>query len=123
MTKDSHNEGIILGGNAKFSATNASVGRNSKQTVYESPQTAADVTKLLNELRAEMEKANIKPEERQTIATFADQVEAEVQKEKPNRMLGGITANGLKEAAETVKELAPTLLSIATKVALWFAVA
>jgi len=114
------NKGISITGGS-FQAGNVIVGDKATMTVGMTPQSTADVAKLLDEFRAELAKAAIPAADRETITAFANQVESEARKEKPNRKLGAITANGLKEAAETVKDIAPTLLGIAMTVAKWFA--
>ncbi len=45
----------------------------------------------------------------------------EANKEQPNKTMLGISANGLKQAAETVADVAPKVLQVATQIADFFA--
>lgn len=117
---DQINKGIYVGGHSSFEGETVIVGDNTKTNVGGVPQPTAEIAKLLEQFRADLAKAEIPPADRETITALANQVESEARKETPNRKLGAITANGLKEAAETVKDIAPTLLTIAATVAKLF---
>ena len=45
----------------------------------------------------------------------------EAKKQQPNKTMLGISANGLKQAAETVADVAPKVLQVATQIADFFA--
>jgi hypothetical protein len=116
-----NNKGVVIGGNGKLTATNLAVGDQAQINIA-APQSATDVAALLKQFREELARNDaITGETRQALEELAGNAEKEVAKEKPNKTLGRITAEGLKEATSTVAEIAPTLLAIATQVAVWFA--
>jgi hypothetical protein len=116
-----NNKGIILTDSSSFTGENVILGDNATIDAKKASPSSVDIEKLLAELRRELAASKVSPEDRETIFALADRVQAEAVKEKPNPKLGQITAAGLKEAVASVKDLAPTLLTIATEVARWFA--
>lgn len=61
----------------------------------------------------------MKPEDTQRVIQTAEMVATEVAKTKPNKPFLDLSAQGLKEAAKAVEEIAPTILSIAAKIAVF----
>jgi hypothetical protein len=83
------------------------------------PDTRKDeLTKLLAELTASLkEVADTRPDDAERVAKTAELVVSEATKAKPDKGFLSITAEGLKQAAEAVKDIAPAVLSVAYKVA------
>ena len=83
-----------------------------------------ELVKLIQELTAALEGAASKaPEDSERIVQAAEMVAAEVSKQKPNKSFLNITAEGLKEAAKAVEAIAPSVLSVAGKIAAYVAAA
>jgi hypothetical protein len=82
----------------------------------------AELTKLLTELQAALEAAAEKrPEDAERVTKTAELVVAEATKAKPDKTFLSITAEGLKQAAQAVADIAPTVLAVAGKVAAFVA--
>ncbi len=77
-------------------------------------QLAALIEELHQALQSAAEK---KPEESQAVAQAAQVVATEAVKEKPNKGFLNITAAGLKQAAEALGDIAPTVLAVAGRIA------
>jgi hypothetical protein len=96
------------------------------QTVNAAPA-ITDVQKqefsaLIEELKQALASApTTKPDDTQRVVQAAEIVAAEVSREKPNKSFLAITAEGLKEAAKAVGDIAPTVLSVAAKIATFVA--
>lgn len=79
-------------------------------------------TQLIDELRAALEPVSqTKPADAERVVRTAELVAAEVAKEKPDKGFLGITAEGLKQAAKAVEDIAPAVLAVAAKVAAFIA--
>lgn len=75
------------------------------------------LTELIEQLKTELHKAP--PEKRDEAEAIADSAKALVEagtKAKPNRTTLQITAEGLKKAAESVAEVMPTVLTVASSI-------
>jgi hypothetical protein len=76
------------------------------------------LAELIDELQEALKTAAEKrPEDSERIARTAELVATEVAKEKPDKGFLNITVEGLKQAAKAVEDIAPTVLSVAGKVA------
>jgi hypothetical protein len=92
------------------------------QTVQQAPTLGDDrreeLTRLLAELASGLEAiAAARPEDVDRVAKTAELVVAEATKARPDRGFLAITVEGLKSAARAVEDIAPTVLSVALKVA------
>ena len=115
-----NNKGVVMAGGT-MTVGNMAVGDNAQINIA-APQSATDVAALLRQFREELARnPAVTGDTRQALEELASSAEREAAKEKPNKTLGKITAEGLKEAASTVADMAPALLAIATQVATWFA--
>lgn len=77
---------------------------------------------LLDELKAELAKIEEqRPEDADRVTRSAEAVVAEATRAKPDASFMTITAEGLKQAAKAVADIAPTVFSIAAKVAAFVA--
>jgi hypothetical protein len=77
-----------------------------------------ELTRLLAELTKSLKDvAETRPDDADRVARTAELVVAEATKPKPDRGFLSITAEGLKKAAEAVADIAPTVLTVAAKVA------
>ena len=85
------------------------------------PNATDDDQQKLERLLAELQQA-LKtveaehPDEAEVVATTTDELIKAAQAEKPNPAMLQIRADGLKTAAQTLKDVAPTVLAIATQV-------
>ena len=81
-----------------------------------------DLTKLLAQLAESLKDvAEKRPEDAERVAKTAELVVAEATKSKPDKGFLSITTDGLKKAAEAVADIAPTVLTVAGKVAAFVA--
>lgn len=81
-----------------------------------------ELSTLIEELKQALESAaSAKPEDTQRVVQAAEMVAAEVSKEKPNKPFLSLTTEGLKEAAKAVEAIAPSVLSVATRIAAFVA--
>jgi hypothetical protein len=92
------------------------------QTVQQAPTLADDQRRefagLIEELRSELQKVSAdRHEDVDRVAKTAELVVSEAMKPKPNKGFLTITAQGLKEAAQAVADIAPAVLAVAGKVA------
>lgn len=78
--------------------------------------------KLIDELQEALKiVAEKRPEDSERIVQTAELVATEVAKDKPNKGFLDITAKGLKEAANAVADIAPTVIGVAAKIASFIA--
>ena len=77
-------------------------------------QLAALIGELQEALQAATEK---RPEDAERVAHTAELVAAEVAKQKPDKGFLSITSEGLKQAAQTVADIAPSVIGVAAKIA------
>ena len=76
-----------------------------------------ELTKLLTELQTGLETvAEKRPDDADRVTRTAELVVAEATKAKPDKAFLSITAEGLKQAAQSVADIAPTVLAVAGKV-------
>jgi len=99
---------------------------NVQQSIQAIPTANADDKAKLEELVTELMGAleGLPPAKAEQAEAVAQQTQAlveEAKKEKPNKTMLGITANGLKQAAETVADVAPKVLQVATQIVTFFA--
>jgi hypothetical protein len=74
--------------------------------------------RLLQELQHALESvATQKPQDAERVTQAAETVANEVAKDEPSKSFLAITAEGLKEAAKTVASIAPSVLTVAEKIA------
>jgi len=99
---------------------------NVQQTVQAIPTADAaereELERLVVALSAALE--GLPPDKAEQAEAVAQQTQAlveEAKKEQPNKTMLGITANGLKQAAETVADVAPNVLQVATQIVAFFA--
>jgi hypothetical protein len=77
-----------------------------------------ELQNLITELRAELAKiGDMRPDDTARVAQSAEIVVTEATKKDPNKGFLAITAEGLKEAAKAVADIAPTVLAVAARVA------
>lgn len=82
-----------------------------------STQDKAILDALLEQLGKALEAAPVnRGNDVEAILVMVRQLATEASKPQPNKTLVNINANGLKEAAETLKAVAPTVLTIATQI-------
>ncbi len=82
----------------------------------------AQLALLVDELRAALEPiATQRPEDAERVAQTAELVATEATKGQPNKGFLSLTAAGLKEAAKAVADIAPTVLTVADKIAAFVA--
>jgi len=138
------NKGIIntgsIGGNATVEVNDHSIGDNVSIDAKNSTvalmaqmhglraasaddnavaQAVAELAKLLESLRADVDELEAKGEPSAEVAAVkvqAERVVEEATAAKPNRSLLRISADGLKQAASLVAEVAPKLLDTAAKI-------
>ncbi len=78
----------------------------------------AQLQQLIEQLSAELQKAPTeKASEAEAVAETAKQAVEQATKEKPNKTLVTISAEGLKQAAQNLATVLPTVLPLATKIA------
>jgi ABC-type transporter Mla subunit MlaD len=76
------------------------------------------LAELIDELQEALKTAAEKrPEDSERVVRSAELVATEVAKEKPDKGFLNITVEGLKQAAKAVEDIAPTVISVAAKVA------
>jgi hypothetical protein len=111
-------EPFIRFGNFYSSEINIrSVLDNVKQKIENATTVPSRLQDLVDDLSSSLEDvAKTNPHEAEWIAKEACIVVEEAAKEKPNKKLLEISAEGLKEAAKAVPEVAPTITSIATQI-------
>lgn len=81
-----------------------------------------ELSALIEELKQVLKYASsAKPEDTERVVQAAEMVAAEVSKEKPNKSFLSITTEGLKEAAKAVEAVAPSVLSVAMRIAAFVA--
>jgi hypothetical protein len=81
-----------------------------------------ELANLVSELREELAKIpDVRADDADRVAQTAGLVISEATKAKPNRGFLAITAQGLKEAAQAVADIAPPVLAVAAKVAAFVA--
>lgn len=81
-----------------------------------------ELTALLSELTKSLKVvADTRPDDADRVVKTAELVVAEATKTKPDKGFLSITTEGLKKAAETVADLAPTVLTVAGKLAAFVA--
>jgi type VI protein secretion system component VasK len=91
---------------------------NNKATI---PSATDDDQQKLERLLTELQQA-LKtveadhPDDAKDVADMANELVKTAQAEKPNPAMLQIRAEGLKQAAQTLKDVAPTVLAIATQV-------
>jgi hypothetical protein len=90
------------------------------QTVKNAPKLADDTKNRLATLIEELEKAlqsvrDERPEDAERLASSAELVATEVAKQKPSRSFLRISCEGLKEAAQVVGDIAPTVIPVVAK--------
>ncbi len=83
------------------------------------PQAKAQLKQLLTDLSKELERApQNKMAEAEAVAETAKQLIEQVTKDRPNRPLVQISAEGLRKAAQSFANALPAVLTIATKMIL-----
>lgn len=81
-----------------------------------------ELTELLAELNKSLKDvAETRPDDAERVASTAELVVKEATKSKPDKGFLSITTEGLKQAAEAVADIAPTVLTVAGKVAAFVA--
>lgn len=106
------NKGIIVSGNGKLESKIINVGDNANITVdkIEDGKENKNISELLAILSNQLDLLpNEKKEEKQTIKYFADLIEVEGKKETPNKSILSITAKGLLDASNAIKDIAPPI--------------
>lgn len=93
--------------------------RNASSMAGEKRTELAELVRQLQEALAPAAEKNA--EDAAQVTRAAEMVVAEATKEKPNRGMLSISAEGLKEAAKSVAEIAPTVISVAGKIAAFVA--
>ena len=96
------------------------------QTVQQAPGWSDDRRQELGQLIAELNAglqvvAEQRPDDVERVTKTAELVVAEATKAKPDRGFLSISAEGLKQAARAVADIAPTVLVVAGKVAAFVA--
>jgi hypothetical protein len=90
------------------------------QTVRQAPAMPSDrreqLAGLIEELQTALKAAAARPADGERVARTADLVVTEATKEKPDKGFLGITAEGLKQAAKSVEDIAPAVLAVATRI-------
>ena len=77
-----------------------------------------ELQSLLKELQQALASvATQKPQDAERVTQAAEMVANEVAKDEPSKSFLAITAEGLKEAAKTVASIAPSVLTVAEKIA------
>lgn len=121
MSQDNiHFENVVGPINFKSKLDNVSqIVNNAPAVPYDKKQEFAS---LIEELKQALSTAaTVKPDDTQRVIQAAEIVAAEVAKARPNKPFLELTAQGLKEAAKAVEDIAPTVLSIAAKIAMFVA--
>jgi hypothetical protein len=78
----------------------------------------AELARLIGELHAALQAAaDQRPDDAERVVKTAELVIAEASKPKPDKAFMTITSEGLKQAAQAVADIAPTVLAVAGKVA------
>ena len=100
--------------------------RNVEQSVGAMPTADGaereELARLVRELSAALESLpDDKGEVAEVLARQTETLVEEAKKDKPNRTMLGISADGLKQAAETVADVAPKVLGVARQIAEFFA--
>ena len=73
---------------------------------------------LIGELQSALQAvAEKRSEDAERVARTAELVVAEVAKQKPDKGFLSITSEGLKQAAQAVADIAPTVIGVAAKIA------
>ena len=99
-----------------------SVLDNTTQTINKAPalpdEKRQELSKLVAELKSGMDsiKANY-AEECQELAEALEKAVSKATQPQPKKSMLELTAKGLKEAAEVLADVAPTILKTATKIA------
>lgn len=96
------------------------------QIVSQAPAIAPNHREQFANLILELQKAleaagSRRPDDTERVAKTAELVATELAKEKPDKGFLNITAEGLKQAAKTVEDIAPAVISVAAKVATFIA--
>jgi len=92
------------------------------QSVNTAPQgdaeTKTQLQQLLEELSAELQRVPAgQAGEAEAVAEIAQQAVAQATKEQPNKTMVQISGEGLKQAAQNLATVLPTVLSPATQIA------
>lgn len=98
---------------------------NVQQTVQSLPSMDDTAKKELERMIGELSQAleglpSDKSELAQAMAQQMEGLVAEAKKEEPNKTLLNISADGLKRAAQTVADVTPNILKVATQIADFF---
>jgi septal ring factor EnvC (AmiA/AmiB activator) len=109
--------GANLNFNIKSTLTN--VEQNVSNINTSDQTTRRELEKLIRQLSDELQKIPAdKQEEVQTVAETAKVLVDSAKGEKPNKTMLKITAEGLKQAAQNLADVMPTIVPIASQIAL-----
>lgn len=82
------------------------------------PTTKEQLQELLKSLNLELQQLpNERANEADAVASLANDLISKASEDKPNPMMIKITAEGLKQAAQSIADIVPTALEISAKIA------
>jgi len=95
--------------------------RDVRQTIGSAPAFNNNDKETLDKLIGQLETAlnsapPAKASEAEAVLTMLKSLIEEVSKQKPNKTMISVSANGLKEAAETLKAVVPAVLTISGQI-------
>ncbi|NQV98542.1 MAG: hypothetical protein HQ483_02495 [Rhodospirillales bacterium] len=120
MSDTTHFSGNFAGAIVNYKSTLTQVTQ-SIQTVPGSAAEKQELERLVLELQAALD--TLPPAQKdiaEAIATQTHNLVEEAKKPAPNKALLGITADGLKNAAASIADITPKVLSAATQIAAFF---
>lgn len=101
--------------NIKSKLTNASQMVSDSSSIE--PSTKEQIQDLLQKLNSELQQVpSEKENEADAVASLAGDLVSKASEEKPNPMMMKITGEGLKQAAQSIADIVPVALEIATKI-------
>ena len=110
--------GDFRGAIVNFKSTLTDVRQSVKAVPMADAAEKEELERLVVELSAALESLSAdKGELAEALARQTQGLIEEAKKEQPNKTMLGISANGLKQAAETVADVAPNVLRVATQIA------
>jgi ElaB/YqjD/DUF883 family membrane-anchored ribosome-binding protein len=109
--------GDLSGANVNVKSTLTHVTQTIGKLPNADPTAKAELERLIRELNDALQKApSDKKEDAEAVAELAQQLVEKANKEKPNRTMVQVTGEGLKQAAQNLADVAPTVLTIATQI-------
>ncbi len=110
--------GDFRGAIVNFKSTLTNVRQTVKAVPTADEAEKKELERLVVELSTALESLSAdKAELAEALAQQTQSLIEEATKEKPNKTMLGISANGLKQAAGTVADVAPKVLQVATQIA------